>query len=1696
MQRQLCSIVMLLALLAGVFTPPAAVHAAPTAAPAAPSRWCVAGSFQGWNNASTPLYDDGTHGDVIPEDGIFSLDYTVAAADRYEWKVVKCGDWGTTHPAQNAWFNTAAASQKVKFTFDTNDHSGDAGWDLLPAQNIVNVVDTLPISFTAVGDFQGWNNANSATAMTYVGSGIYYLAYSIATPGDYNGKVVATGTWDGFGADGRSTDAANIAFTTATVNETVIFLLDTNTGRMLITHNGSGTGNWCLAGGMNDWNNTADSLYDDGTHGDLIGGDGIFSLDYTVTTAGRVEWKVVECNNWGHAFPADNAWVNTGTANQTVKFTFDTNNHVNDAGWKLLPAQNIVNAYDDLPTSLTAVGSFQSWNNADPATAMTAAGQRLYALAYTIPTKGNYSGKFTTTGSWDAWGADGRNKNAQNIDFTTTAPNQTVYFVLDLATGRGMMTVSLSPAPDDFVMAEGLAHDSRDDFYRQPFGAVPTGTDITLRFRTFANDVTGVKVRLWNTALGQQTLAAMTKVTTIPGKTFDYDIWELSLTAPDSLTILYYRFIVNDGTDIAYYEDDDLYDGGLGRTYAASPDASWQIDVYDPAFNTPDWFKDAVVYQIFPDRFRNGVDANDPISGTFFYNETPGVLTAPQWNWIVPDPRVAGEWEGSYSKLFYGGDLQGIIDKLDYLHEMGVTALYLNPIFESPSNHKYDTTDYKSIDDAFGDPSTFITLTQELHDRGMHLILDGVFNHTSSDSTYFDRYGHYGTVGACEALDSPYRSWYYFRPASPAGSGPCAGDTTYEAWWGYDSLPKLNTTNVPAVRSYIYSDTQAVARYWLEQGADGWRLDVAGDVDPSFWRDWRDDVRAAKADAITIAEEWGDASRFMLGDQLDSTMNYRFRNAIIGVLRETDWTDTNSSIKALKVSEFDSVLHSLQEDYPPEAFYALMNLVGSHDVNRVLIPLDQDGDPTDDDYSDGKARQRALAIMQMTLPGAPTIYYGDEVSLVGYGEASAGNEGGVFYSDPYNRQPYPWSDEPGYDELPAWRQADLAMRDHYSATAAIRNAHPALRTGSFDTLLVDDEAELYAYGRRLDDDVVIVAVNLGVTTQTLTIPIKGYLPLDGVALTDALNGGAYATAAGQLVVANVPPMWGAILTVDEGQDITAPPAPTHLAAVEGAGTVTLTWDAVTAVASYTVFRSYVSGGGYEALGRVDSPTTTYVDDSVTNGTLYYYVVNAADADGNEGDFSNEVSALPHYTIGWANLQWPSEITHTIGITPTENIYGQVYIEGVTSEPGATPGLLAQIGYGAALENCTAWMTWVDAAFNVDAGNNDEFQAQLLPEQTGEFFYLYRYSTTGGRDWVYAGLDGMPSPGELHVLASADTIPPAVPQNLRVVHWGTDHITPQWEPVADADLAAYDLYRYGEGEASTDAVRIARVPAPATLYTDTNVTVDHTYTYTVQAVDTALNKSAFSNPTVGRAEARQVEVRFRVTVPPFTPPADTIYIAGDNAAVFGASWNPSAMRITRLDANTWAYTVTVGEETALQYKYTRGSWDVVENWGTIVGTENRHLTTSYGAGGVMLVEDVVYNWRDPLVVEHYPEADATTWDTGQPIWALISRPIDPARVTASTFVVEQVDNGVVPGALGVRATTFDPYPDTAMLPYLSGSLVFFTPTTALTTSNQYRVTLVAGGYHDEVDMQANYAWTFGLSERVLYLPLVMRVYAVP
>ncbi|MEJ2748125.1 MAG: alpha amylase N-terminal ig-like domain-containing protein, partial [Anaerolineae bacterium] len=313
-----------------------------------------------------------------------------------------------------------------------------------------------------------------------------------------------------------------------------------------------------------------------------------------------------------------------------------------------------------------------------------------------------------------------------------------------------------SAGHDNDVWWNDLGHDSRDTLYRTPGGPVTTGTAVTLRLRAASGDLTDAKVRLYNDRPNTEQFLNMTLV----ADDGTYEWWEAQVPASTEPTVYWYRFIAIDGTATAYYEDDAARDQGWGQTFGDSPDNSWQITVYDPAFQTPDWVKNGIMYQIFGDRFRDGDPGNNTPAGTFFYNESPTIVRSNDadgnWNTVICDPRDAtSDCPGIYSQNFYGGDLQGVLDELDYLQNLGVTVIYFNPIFESPSNHKYDTTDYSLIDDNFGDEALFQTLVDEAHARGMKVVLDGVFNHTSSDSIYFDRYGRYPDVGACESETSP-----------------------------------------------------------------------------------------------------------------------------------------------------------------------------------------------------------------------------------------------------------------------------------------------------------------------------------------------------------------------------------------------------------------------------------------------------------------------------------------------------------------------------------------------------------------------------------------------------------------------------------------------------------------------------------------------------------------------------------------------------------------------------------------------------------------------------------------------------------------------------------------------------------------------------------------------------------------------------
>ncbi|MCU0486004.1 MAG: alpha-amylase family glycosyl hydrolase, partial [Anaerolineales bacterium] len=1221
---------------------------------------------------------------------------------------------------------------------------------------------------------------------------------------------------------------------------------------------------------------------------------------------------------------------------------------------------------------------------------------------------------------------------------------------------------------DNTVWWNELGHDSRSTTYRTPGGAVPTGTPVILRLRAASGDLTAAQVRLYNDRTNAQSFLDMELV----ADDGTYEWWQAEVPASADPTVYWYRFLAIDGTDTDFYEDDGLRTGGWGMVYDESEDVSYQLTVYDPEFQTPDWIKDAIVYQVFPDRFRDGDSTNNTPAGTFFYNEAGGTVYRSldpegDWNTVICDPRDATPCAGTYSKNFYGGDLQGLTEKLDYLQKLGVNTIYLNPIFESPSNHKYDTTDYMQVDDAFGGNAAFAALVTALEGRGMHLILDGVFNHTSSDSIFFDRYGRYSSLGACESPTSPYRDWYYFY-APPSGTpGVCTGDDgtpnalLYESWFGYDSLPKLRA-NSQEVRDYIWAlDDKSVAPYWIYQGAGGWRLDVGGDVDPGtlndpandYWEGFRDALLTASPDPqpYIVGEEWGNATSWTIGGEWDATMNYQYSSAMLGLWVDRAFFDNDHNygssagvIEPLMPSQLDERLHNWQERYAPEAFYAMMNLLGSHDTSRALFMLDTNTYLNDEslylnpdyDWSDAITRLKGVVILQMTLPGAPTIYYGDEIGLVGP-PAYAGDK---WEDDPYNRQPYPWLDEGGtpfYTHLQS-ATTTQALYDYYATLTAARNAHPALRTGSFDTLLVDDPKLVYAYGRKLADgsDAAVVIVNRHDTTYNAVIDLEGYLPY-GTGLVNVLDDTNYTVGIDGTLSISIPPMTGAVL-VTTAAFAPAPAPVTDLAVVtEGDATLTLDWTPITGATHYDVYRSLLDGGGYSLVGATTE--STYADTGLTNGLTYYYVVISRDSTtGLVSGYSNQAQGIPHPAIGWANLQHPPAINHTIGINPTENIYGQVWIDGYTALPGATPGLLAQVGFGAADSAPATWVTWVSAVFNTQAGNNDEFKAQLLPETLGVFDYVYRYSTSSGRDWVYADLSGpingnaaAPSPGVLTVLSSGDTTAPAVPVNLRVTSQSATEVALAWDASPDSDIYAYDLYR-SEDSASL-GVKIARLLSPTITYVDSDVVSGITYYYVVRALDTSFNVSANSNQVAATPAPRLVNVTLSVTVPTYTPSeADVYFSRYVNPDGTLGGWDAAATRLSQIDATTYSGTLSILEGTLVEFKFTRGSWDTVEKGSTFEEIANRSILVEYGATGNQPVSLTVENWRDPIVAMYSPADGSTGVPVGTTVTATWSRPM----ATTTIFEVKKGDQPVNGTFILNDAKTIVTFSPTEPLDYLA------------------------------------------------------------
>jgi glycosidase len=737
----------------------------------------------------------------------------------------------------------------------------------------------------------------------------------------------------------------------------------------------------------------------------------------------------------------------------------------------------------------------------------------------------------------------------------TSATYTRYYTVSSTANGASSRPFSLNSTSDtNDIHFLGLRHDTFDPYYRSPFGAVPSGAPVTLRFRTDHLDVDGVSVRVYhyNPATDATSGPLDFPMTFLENRVENgvlYDIWTRTLATPGEPAIFFYKFRVTDGADVDFYSDafaddhDNLNQGGEGEASDNEPFPSFQLTIYDPNFRTPEWLHSANVYHIFPDRFRNGDPTNDycvpgSSAGCPVIYGDQNLIPRTTWNEAIFDPRPPGPFQGAFGNQYFGGDLKGIEEKLDYLQSVGFDTIYLNPIFKARSNHRFDTDNYLEVDPALGGDAALASLVKETERRGMRLIFDAVFNHSSSDSLYFDRYHRYPSPGAAESLASPFRSWFnFFNDNVPAQS------PDYESWFGFDSLPVF-VDNSPQVRDFFFRTDESVLKHWYDRGVSGWRFDVATDISHNWWHEFRPFAKAYRSDGPLIGENFPDASQYLAGDQLDSVMNYRFRKNVIGFARGAAWVDNdnngNNTVVSLSPSQFDRALRSVREDYPPQATAAMLNLIGSHDTNRALYVLTETGDSG---LAQARERLKLAALFQFTYPGAPMIYYGDEAAL--NSPALANGPNGP-EDDPYNRAPYPWDDEAG--DPGVYGPADQGLIDYYRSLAHLRKGRPSLRTGSFETLLTGDttpsgtDNNTYAFARVSGADKAVVALNNGTGPNTAGIPVGAYFS-DGTTLQDALSGATFTVSGGSVTLA-LAARSGAILLPFPAAPDTAPPVAT------------------------------------------------------------------------------------------------------------------------------------------------------------------------------------------------------------------------------------------------------------------------------------------------------------------------------------------------------------------------------------------------------------------------------------------------------------------------------------------------------------------------------------------------------------------------
>lgn len=1068
-------------------------------------------------------------------DTLYRYEKTFVNATTYSYKAVfNYSQWYEKEGSGNRMLNLTKDNTHVVFLYDTT-----SGYLYDTENNEARVAALLSMKVKPA-EMEVTDNANGTTTFAAVADSgqEVYLYYGNKADVEKNGTSALTKVKMGAVKNGKS-KSDELWFGDAALD--IVFYYDiagTRTldqNKTIVTIGGAEYSQYTRAAYTGRVVNLPGSFpgktWDTSTNLMSYKGNRIYYITFKNLPAATYEYKVAHDGSWSENYGPNGELNSSSNCTVSVPKLQDVTIYYSDV------THLTVNSIDYKFATITLSGT-----NIPAGTQLTDEGLTgIYTATVVLPA-GTYSDLTLK--------CDGKDYKFATFTIDT---EKTVTFCMDPVTGLFYHNASDVPIEEDVIY-----FDSKDTAYKSVYGAVATDEEVTFSLTT-GTDITSASLLI----KGKENKAVEMS------KAGNAENGKQKWSAATSLSVIgeyTYYFAVSNGASVKVYGDDDGY-YGTGKVSDLTDVQPYDLVVYQSGFKTPDWMKNAVIYQIFPDRFFDGDESNNDDQTTArgavnyeYITDWYALPENPEQEELLDEAtyKATGAYygDGEWSNEIYGGDLAGITERIEYLEALGVTVIYLNPVFSSISSHRYDACDYTEIDPVLGTLGDFTELVTVAEEHGMKVVLDGVFNHVSDDSIYFDRYYKFiddglDTIGAYPywayvydymaekgvdqsaaetaaktyftetygITDYSYTEWFdVFQTTLKDDNNKEVYDTIgqrtdkpvygYDGWWGYDSMPIIKSTNGSEYQTgnwaekIIYNDNKtSVTQYWISQGSDGWRLDVANEVSDETWQRFRESVKSLNSDAVIIGEIWTDATKYILGDMYDSVMNYMFRNAVTSFAMGTDAETTTKEMERLR------------ERYPQEAFYAMMNLVGSHDTTRILSYLDGIGDDrTQKDINSAfptyantsalaKQRQYLVSFLQFTYAGAPTIYYGDEIGMVGS-------------DDPDDRRAFEWGK--GDEELVTW----------YARLANIRNQYAALRTGSVEVFDAGSENVL-AYVRRDTNDTMVILANNSQSVKDVSITLAD-LGVTAETLTDLLRGTTYTEDAGVITVA-VPELSGMIL---------------------------------------------------------------------------------------------------------------------------------------------------------------------------------------------------------------------------------------------------------------------------------------------------------------------------------------------------------------------------------------------------------------------------------------------------------------------------------------------------------------------------------------------------------------------------------------